>query len=172
MSLASATATYIVGEKDAVVAVLGDGVDPGVGDEGHRAAPRHVVEGDGLEEELGGVVVLDDDGARHAQLLHLPVEGHAEFGLAVGRQRRQARQPLLQVRLGAHLAAVAVVCTFTELILHYYVSRCRLFTRSSLLFLCAFQWSCSDFVVKLLTCPLRFFTLSPASGALAPVHAA
>ena len=109
MSLASST--YIVGEEDAVVAVLGDGVDPGVGDESHRAAPRHVVEGDGLEEELGGVVVLDDDGARRAQLLHLPVEGHAELGLAVGRQRRQARQPLLQVRLGAHLAAVAVVCT-------------------------------------------------------------
>jgi hypothetical protein len=102
--------THIVGEEDAVVAVLARGVDPGVGDEGDGAAAGHVVEGDCLEEELGGVVVLDDDGPRHSQLLHLPVERDAELGLA-GRQRRQARQPLLQVRLRPDPPAVAVVCT-------------------------------------------------------------
>ena len=69
-----------------------------------------VVEGDGLEEELGGVVVLDDDGAWNALLLHLPVEGDAELVVA-GQKRRRVQQPLLQARLRAHLAAVAIVCT-------------------------------------------------------------
>ena len=68
-----------------------------------------VVEGDGLEEELGGVVVLDDDGAWDAVLLHLPVEGDRELLLA-GPQRRRVPQPLLQDRLRAHLPAVAIVC--------------------------------------------------------------
>jgi hypothetical protein len=102
--------THVIGEEDAVVPVLGLRVHPRVGDEGEGAAAGDVVEGDGLEEELGAVVVLDDDGSRDAQLPHLPVEGDAELGLAGG-QRRQARQPLLQVRLRAHAAAVAVVCT-------------------------------------------------------------
>jgi hypothetical protein len=54
-------------------------VHPRVGDEGEGAAAGDVVEGDGLEEELGAVVVLDDDGSRDAQLRHLPVEGDAEL---------------------------------------------------------------------------------------------
>jgi hypothetical protein len=102
--------THVIGEEDAVVPVLGLRVHPRVGDEGEGAAAGDVVEGDGLEEELGAVVVLDDDGSRDAQLRHLPVEGDAELGLAGG-QRRQARQPQLQVGLRAHAAAVAVVCT-------------------------------------------------------------
>lgn len=100
---------YVVGEEDAVVAILGGGVDPGVGDEDDGAVAGDVVEGDGLEEELGGVVVLDDDGAGYAHLLHLPLERHPELGLS-RRQRRQARQPLLQARLRPHPPPVPIVC--------------------------------------------------------------
>ena len=104
--------THIVGEEDAVVTVLVGGVDPGVGEEDDGAgAAGDVVEGDGLEEELVAVVVLDDDGPRHAELVDVPVERHAEPRLPRRQRRQAARQPLLQARLRPHLPPVAVVCT-------------------------------------------------------------
>uniref|UniRef100_A0A0E0KHV1 Uncharacterized protein n=1 Tax=Oryza punctata TaxID=4537 RepID=A0A0E0KHV1_ORYPU len=56
-------------------------VDPGVGDKHDSVTARDIVEGDGLEEELGTMVVLDDDGPWHTMLVHLPVKLHRELGL-------------------------------------------------------------------------------------------
>lgn len=61
--------------------VLSNRVDPGVGNKHNSVTARDIMEGDGLEEELGTVVVLDDDGPWHTMLVHLPVEPHCELGL-------------------------------------------------------------------------------------------
>ena len=60
-----------------------------------------VVDGDGLEEELGSVVVPDDDGAGDALLLDVPVEGDVVGGIAVGHWG-QVHHPVLNALLMTH----------------------------------------------------------------------
>ena len=80
-----------------MVGVVGGGVEPGVAVEAEDALAGIVMESDGFEEELGGVVVGDDDGAGETDGL-LVLERHVKRRLA-GRQRSQRRDPVLQVRL-------------------------------------------------------------------------
>uniref|UniRef100_A0A0D9ZC17 Uncharacterized protein n=1 Tax=Oryza glumipatula TaxID=40148 RepID=A0A0D9ZC17_9ORYZ len=66
-------------DRDDGGSLLSASPDPGVGNKHNSVTARDIMEGDGLEEELGTVVVLDDDGPWHTMLVHLPVEPHSNM---------------------------------------------------------------------------------------------
>lgn len=66
MTTTPPNSNYLVSEEDAIVVVALFWVNPGVADEVDGAFAGNVFESDGLEEELSGVVVGDDDSSRNS----------------------------------------------------------------------------------------------------------